>query len=151
MATAILDASNRRLTLRTMKTTFANNQLAMMSAHLVDLAGIALRGGDIAKGSSLLEYAACLLTEEGPEDIYRESLLEAGLSREVVAASLANITAGKHPADSVPGRLAIYRDKAEREGDGRPHDVDGRRSRCWGEVHALKQVLDLLGCEEIRT
>ena len=81
------------------------DQVAMMAAHVTDLASAALRSGDHEKGRSLLEYARDLLTEEDPDDFYREALLEAGYPFDGVDDAVYSIATGEHPVDSLPGKI----------------------------------------------
>lgn len=119
-------------------------QRAHAAAHLCDLASAALRSVGADKGFSLLAYAHDLMTEYGPDDFYREGLLESGVSFDDVEIAVAAILDGKHPPDSLPGKVERYRGKAEREAAHR----EGYRARtCEGEAHALAHVLTLLGCK----
>jgi hypothetical protein len=109
-------------------------QRAMMAAHVGDLALRALRRGE--DGVSLLEYARDILTEDDPEDFYREALLEADYGHSAVEASFAAIADGRHPATSLPGMVEEMRNEA----------LDKNTAYGDGEASACADVLDLLGC-----
>jgi hypothetical protein len=119
-------------------------QRAMMAGHVGDLALRALRRGDDAV--SLLEYARDLLTEEGPEDFYREALREAGYGDSAVEASFASIARGEHPSDSQPGWVLLMRASAQREID-RASYGSVVMAESLGKKFATGDVLKMLGCK----
>lgn len=120
-------------------------QRAKMAGHVGDLAGIALRRGDSAKGRSLLEYARDLLTEDGPEDYFLEALLEADVPRDDADAAVAAILDGKHPPGSLPASVAAYGLNAAKAAMNQAEAMTYRH-RCRGAEEAMDHVLDLLGC-----
>ena len=128
--------------------TWTPDQRAMAAAILCDLAGIALRGGDMKRATAILSYIGDGVLV-APVTDYRAGLIAAGLLLGDIDASVAAIGEGLHPSDSIPGCVAAYRDKVEKEST--EQDNDERRVYCDGEAKAARWFLELLGCEGIRT
>jgi hypothetical protein len=82
------------------------------------------------------------------ERFYRCGLRLCGLSILEEDAAVAAILDGKHPPDSLAGRLAAYKGKVEREIQWGPGVY--REHRCEGEVHALGAALEWIGVKSLQ-
>lgn len=118
----------------------------MMAADLSMRAAAMLLSGD-ERGRAVLMGAAATMRADVRycTDRYRTSLIAAGLCLADENAAVAAIARGEHPADSLPGQVRRYREKAATE-ETATHS-EARAHRCDGEVRALGHVLDLLGCK----
>lgn len=116
------------------KENFDKTACERAAAHLCDLAGIAFRNGDIVSGRALSRYAIDVINEPEGRAFYMQALRIAGLAPEDIDAAVAAVLEGKHPADSLMGRVAQMRIIARRD------DTKAGDYAC----DAFDAVLDLL-------
>jgi len=136
-------------------TTWTADRRAMAVAHLGDLMNAALLGGYEVRARRILQAINFTMTDGSTihELHYRLGLEDAGVVADDIEASVTAINEGRHPADSIPGRVAKYRDEKEAMAAKAPTTRRGLDVwlRVTGKEQAARWVLELLGCESIRS
>lgn len=121
-----------------------NVRALAMVAHLADEMSRKARQGwrfDCIEAVALT--ISRTLFGDDPVGSYRHGLALVGLTPAQIDDAVASIERGEHPADSLPGRVATYRNKAAHEANA--HEDLAQASFYDGEAHALGYVLSLLG------
>ncbi len=121
-------------------------QRAMMAADLWMRAATMTFRGEADCAPSVSTCAEFVIERDDPEDYYREGLTSCGLSPADIDAAVAAIADGRHPADSLPGRVEKMRSDLAEEIDtvGGGSD-DG--IHAFGERMACATFLSILGCK----
>jgi hypothetical protein len=139
------------------------DQRRAAAADLCERAAAALRAsGGLIAPDIVIERASAILSSDTPNGDYRAGLEWLDVERAAREAAVAAILAGKHPPDSLAGRIEANKGKAEQDlkaevearraicFDDESHPLHGlissRLARFDGEVHALGAVLDWIGC-----
>ncbi len=127
-------------------TTWTDKQRSDMAADLCERVARSIREGySHVTTDEVLRLATELRTTEEPNRIYARALMICGVWQDDnIRAAVAVILEGKHPPDSLAGRLEAYRGKASREALAQYGGF--RANYCEGEVHAVVSVLDWIGC-----
>ena len=113
-------------------------QIRAGQAHLFELAALNARQGQSDEAHKIA--CSALGMDEGfPNSAYREGLRVAGLKTEAIDAAVASILDGKHPADSLAGRLLKMRENANDA-----MSTSDARGYLTARVHMAIDVLDMI-------
>ncbi len=125
-------------------------QIAAAASDLCERAARMLRADPLTRHGRTIARSACWLGGGGSDRApieYAYCLGLAGVNSAERDAAVAAISEGRHPPDSLPGRLAeAYQDADEGHND---HDLDDHRVRGVpvGRLNALAAALEWIGAK----
>lgn len=129
--------------------TWTKEQRTMAAADLFERSSMAHREGRHEDAMKISERGTKLVTGiTNPASHYGNGLFYARSTKDNADLAIASILRGEQPADSLPGRVEAYRNKAQREANATSNY--NRLSICEGEVKALANVMEILGCKVYR-